>query len=404
MTSMMEGEMNTNLNKAIIIFAILLCACGASPPSAEDIQTAIAETQMAEGQLAEATDEPILEIQPTELMQLDSVQDVVGMPSDIAEPTNEGILTSNQNDCDVSNWEIIPIDIIEENIGDGWKYVLIYVAAFNNNANWSSLTSFTPPHRGVPTLITEDGFEYQTIDYVIIPDDPQGCYSEGAYTISCDGNTINNFNILPPYYKFLGQHFVFKIAESQNQYKFSLDGNAACFLPGENRKDGDFSILIDVNENTIEYPVDEEFFEFNELLGGKLEIPEVGTIEFTRIERSPTKQGNEDALFIYFDFINLSKGYNSEGEVDGYIIGDDGIIRDPGCLNNWNFEFCKTLEDRKADGWFRAGPGQTTDGIIGIKVPRETSNLKFVVTYQMSYSKYLLEVFDINKDDIVIRE
>lgn len=86
-----------------IFCAILLSACGARTPSVEDIQTAIAETLMAEVQMTEETDEPLVDTQPTEVQQKDSEQDVGGMPSVNVGSTTESIVTGNQDECDVGN-------------------------------------------------------------------------------------------------------------------------------------------------------------------------------------------------------------------------------------------------------------------------------------------------------------
>ena len=307
--------------------------------------------------------------------------------------------------CDINNWRIDPIEVIEIPVEDGWKYVLIYLTLSNYSPYWGNITYYDLDNI---TIRSEDGFGYIVESgYIELPNNPRTCFSEGNFTQNCGVNNLYK-SIVPPKF-FIGgdngmrykferkQSFIFKVAESQDNFTLNISSTIIrCIMPNGEVKYEETILRAQFEKNLPEYsnmyPLIEDWG-FQELLGSTIEVQGVGKLRFTKLERRINYGGDEEALYMHYEFANSNVGYESSGDISGYIIGDDGIARTPGCIKG----SCKLSEDTYTTNHFSAGPGQTSNGIIGIMVPRNINNLKYVL-YMEDHN--IFEVFNIDKDSI----
>lgn len=290
--------------------------------------------------------------------------------------TLESISPGNEAPCNPENWRIIPTDVDEYSIGDGWKFVVVNLAIHNTSQLWGSIRI------GNVSLSTEGGFVYTPHTYSH-PDLPDGLERNFFYLSE---NLPPNFAVRGDNrgYRQAERHlnFVFRVAESQEQFTLGVPSvTVSCLLPnGEVSTESGEALIIDINRqsSTLNYPTDDES-NLRALIGSPVQLPGIGVFNFSKVERDQTYYRSLDAVFLYYTFTNASEGYDVSGFLDGYIVGDDGIVRYTGCpMGN-----CTAPDGETSAGpGFGAGPAQSRDGVLGIRVPIGVENLKYILIYQ----------------------
>ena len=290
--------------------------------------------------------------------------------------------SASESPCQIANWEIIPLGVYEVPQGDGWKLVLVHLAARNNTPYWGGLFNTY----GSSTITTEDGFEYRAYNWGTIktPDTLPTPYSGIEISPS-------NFRtpFLPPRFVSSGDGyaspyiFAYQVAESQENFTLNLNAvSGRCILPsGEVVRERLVDpVAVDLSKiESISFPTDGNQSQFGDL--GQVDILDVATFNFSAprwVDDSP----NFSDLWIDFSVHN-SQGYQLEGSFGGqvYLIGNDGVIRYPG-----------------DPGTFNTGPGQVEDSTIGFFIGDNVQSLKFVWVKFTSngQSGFISQVFDID--------
>jgi hypothetical protein len=309
-------------------------------------------------------------------------------------------ISAEENPCYADMWRVIPTDVIQYPIGNGWKFVIIEMAIENSSPLWGKLNISDM------TLTTEDQFVYKPFSsgYLQLPDTPQTRYSGSHFLSNLGSNNLFIYSLIPPGFVARGDNrgysmgtrilnYVFEVAESQQNFTLhSKNTSISCILNnGEKifQSTNEFNLNVTQNITSVSYPLNRKDLTLKEIDDGTIELPGLGTLQFVKIERAQDYWNHEEVVFLHYIFTNGSQGYNTNGEVSGHIIGDDGIVRYPGCPSGT----CYVTEGVSAGGYFSAGPGQSTEGVLGILVPSEVKNLKFVLE-----SGNALTVFNLPND------
>lgn len=305
--------------------------------------------------------------------------------------------SSPEGVCQGNRWRIVPLAVHQYPAEDGWKILLLPLAVENHSEVWGRISS--PPNLWDAVVVSEGGYSYGIYDgnYVRLPEDasfpfwPTG--EDGLFRLH---SKIRIFELLPPGFSARGDnfvdgggpnywgepnswsHLVFQVAESQNHFKLIIpDLSLNCVTAdGQNGWEQLGPIVLDLDTDlpVVTYPIADAKtvvqdisapFEF----GG-------ASLQISKVYRENTWFGDEtgDLVVIEFQVANLSGGYEASGIIRSYLIGDDGLIRFPGC----GISGCGQGLPGSTLG-FQVGPSQTGVASIGFVAPRSVGNLKFVI-------------------------
>lgn len=384
----------------IVLASLVLAGCGGG------IEGAPIEPPTAERQ------QPVIEV-PT----------VVAESQPVSVEEEVVIQDAEEHPCQGDRWEIIPIAIYQYPMGDGWKVLLIPLAVKNLSELWGEFSGSHSPTDSY--LATEEGYIYRLYDgnFPKLKGNVQNPY-EGDCGPSCWGVrnrvSIATATILPPRFAAKGDnsvagypglwgtpdrwlHLAFRVAETQTQFKLTIQkANIRCIMPDgrwESELAGPFEFDLSSGVGSVAFPFEKETdwvygdlsspFEIN---GASLQITEV-----YRDDYHTSRDGGlvDDMVVIGFEVTNLSGGYEASGSIYSYLIGDDGLIRTPGCGRSWLCQSGEVFKDPVHTGSFYLGPGQTGEASIGFLVPPSVKNLKFVIADEKNG---LWKVFDLPAD------
>lgn len=293
-------------------------------------------------------------------------------PADPAESSSsdaEPDSSSPGADCEGRNWNVVPTDVFEFPIEEGWKRVVVDLAIENASSYWGRIT--IDPTQGSALLTTEGGFSYQAeAGNLRIPAELSTEYSG----LNLRANQPINAPYLPPGFRASGYSernldpflLSFRVAETQTTYTLTLESvSVDCLLAGpESVTQTIPPVSLDLAKDvrTLSYPSDRPQSEFSGFLA-PLYVADVGEFRFTDIRRK--QDGGAYDLELHFLISNESQGYEISGHVgrDAYIIGDDGVVQRP----------------QVAEGRFSAGPAQIVDSTMGFTAGSDTRNMKLVI-------------------------
>lgn len=384
-----------------MLFFVLACSTGETTPQGEERQ------QSGVTPVPEA---------PTQAPPVQARATATGSVQEEETRTEEGV-------CQGNRWRIIPLAVYEYPQGDGWKFLVVPLAVENGSEVWGNIVG--PVSYSNYRLTSEDGYMYEPFSggFLKLPPGPTSPYTEYAEAAKQNGFFVHSQilipGVLPPGFRARGWNFiggghlsywgepdgwsqlVFQVAESQSRYKVAIqNAGVRCILP-----DGSMGseilepLVLDLSSDTttLAFPgsaairVMEDLSSPFELAGASLQITEL-----YRDDYYSSYDGGltDDMVVIKFRVENRSGGYEASGTINSYLIGDDGLIRIPGCSNPW---FCQpgiSLDNPSHTGRFQVGPGQVGEASIGFIAHPSTGNLKFVVADQTGV--YL--VFDLPDD------
>jgi hypothetical protein len=302
----------------------------------------------------------------------------------------------SQLTCEPEKWRIIPLAKYEHPLGDGWKLLIVDLALSNQSSYWGEY--FINWSKAI--VSTNDGYNYSSvIGPMSIPSASGSPYS-GEYINGGQiggppmvvGGGVSTLGSLPPGFsvynitrldrftlKPANNHpfsLMFNVADNQSNFVIHVDSsNISCVFPdGTTKSEQGPAISLDLQNDigTVTFPTTVEQNQFPEI-PSLLDVPGKGTLQYLNSNRTSWDE--------YSDLVNLSfqysstSGYDTEGKITGYIIGDDGVVTQPGCGNQACSENDKTWY---GPGYFAAGPGQTYLTDLGFLVAKQASNLKFI--------------------------
>jgi hypothetical protein len=375
-----------------LVLSLLLAGCFSQEPSENAIQTAIALTISPQSIVQPTQDMPAV-IETTPKIGVDELQSPP-LPTAL-EPAQ--VMESTESPCEVEKWEIIPTGLYDYPQGDGWNILIIPIATHNGSSYWGSL-SLSPDSLEQVTLTTEGGFEYQ-----IHRNEDKFFYLYGGPAdspYSFDGVKIPNrisSNVIPPGFTTCGdfhpgasnsglvsmpeklQQLIFRVPETQKHFLISIPSlTISCYTEGghlvaSNKPPVAWDLdkdVRDVNYPTVRPSSDFQGFEGSTLIKGD------GLFVFAGASRTDWWRfaGRNEELHLFFSMQNTNQGYDTEEGFNAYLIGDDGISRNPGCGNVG----CTKI-DGAGDSWSTlAGPGQVVEVAVAYLVKPYVRNLKLV--------------------------
>lgn len=278
--------------------------------------------------------------------------------------------------CQPEKWKVVPIGKYEFPMQDGWKLIIIEVAIQNQSQYWGSFMVW--PGDNV-SVTTEAGFAYPLAQQLYnISTDPPSPYGGRTLNSSIDIRVGVMTSMIAPGFNVRGRAvsgqyrdvypyiLAFQVADSQNQFILHINyAGVNCILPDGSTDSGSLDPIvlnIDKDMGSVVFPTERPKNDFGSM-NEPFTLPDIGTLNFLEIQRY------NDGLLFKFNVVNASAGYPMSGELNGYVIGDDGIIRSWDCVNTsscWN------------PGGFEAGPGLTAEGQLEFWVPKNVNNLKFL--------------------------
>lgn len=359
---------------AIVVFILACTAGGTTPQGEERVESGVSQVPEA------PTQAPLAQEHATA---------TVGVQGEETQ-TEEGV-------CQGDRWRIIPLAVYEYPQGDGWKTLLIPLAVENGSELWGIINDPLP---GTIYLTTEDGYTYAASggNYVEPLSNPTSPYKEVT-----GRSQIYIIDFLPPGFRAKGRNsaqgnpdyfggpgswsqLVFQVAETQKRYRVAFQRlTFICTLPGGSwgtETTGPIELDLESDVRSVVFPVEETADRLSRDPSVPFEIGDA-ELQITKVYRENTRFGDEtgDMVVIEFQVANLSGGYEASGLIRSYLIGDDGLIRNPGCESGG---ICRpdwaSLDFPAHNGFFQVGPGQTGEASIGFLSPRSVGDLKFVIS------------------------
>lgn len=390
----------------VMLLSTLACLAGGTSPQGEEEEGQPGVSPRPEAP-TEASEVPKLEV-----MAEESSQEVVTLADESAE---------EDSICQGNRWRIVPLAVYEYPQGDGWKLLIIPLAVENGSEMWGSFSG--PASYSGYSLATEAGYTYGPYrdNFLRLPPEPTSPYTEYAEAAKQDGFFIHSkirlLGVLPPDFRARGDNFdigptywgvpdswsqlLFQVAENQEQFKLTIQyASVRCVLPDgslESEILGPFELDLNSDTAAIAFPIEKLADHISQVMSEPFEIGGA-SLQITKVYRDDTWFGDEsgDMVVIEFQVDNLSGGYESSGSIRSYLIGDDGLIRTPGCGSPWH---CRAkdvpLNGPAHTGYFGVGPGQTGEASIGFLAHPSVGNLKFVVVHEQE-GVYL--IFDLPDD------
>ena len=326
-----------------ILMALLLVGCVNIEPSENAIQTAIAKTQAALQPPKYQPDIPTAHVTPS----INNTEITPGLPEKQIGAT-----------CDQAQLKIVPVNMFEHPKGNGWKILIVELMIVNESPYWGYL-SFFPSSAFVTT---EDGYTYPAWDggIISIPNDSNSPYSGwreqgiGVGTFA-GGIWLKNLAYIPPNFSITGVtsgddadinpfSLAFEVAENQHQFVITIEnvGISCYYSRGQESQSHTVQYLIDMKNGTSRVPPLQLTSKDIPDLPAQFEVHGKGIFSLLRVTRSPRDRDyGVDDVTLRFGFKNTT-GYNQDGELDVFVIGDNGRISLGG------------------SGRYVAGPGQET--------------------------------------------
>lgn len=404
------GNTMLGLRKAVVLAALLLVAptlaCTLGSGSTNEDDPGVSPRPEAPTNVSKV---PNLEV-----MAEESSQDVVGIGEEPAEAQEEGV-------CQGGRWRIVPLAVYEYPLGDGWKLLIIPLAVENGSELWGNFRG--PLSYSGYNLTTEEEYTYgpYRVNYLRLPPEVPSPYTEYAEVAKQDGFFIHSkirvLGVLPPGFRSRGDSFdigptywgvpdswsqvLFQVAENQEQFKLTIQGaSVSCILPDGTRESeilGPFELDLNSDTAAVVFPSEKLADNISQDISSPFEIGGA-SLQITNVYRDDPRFGDEPGgmVVIKFRVENLSGGYEASGEIRSYLIGDDGLIRTPGCEHPWScIPDGAPVGSLGHYGRFQVGPGQTSEASIGFLAHPSVKNLKFVVTHAQ---EGVYQVFDLPDD------
>jgi hypothetical protein len=316
---------------------------------------------------------------------------------DIVITQEHPLYLEGEQSCGPDNWQLIPLAKFEHPKGDGWKLLIVELALTNQSNYWGEYKASS----NKATVLTEDGYIYSAIvGPMSIPKGIDSPYS-GKYISGPQigggppmivGGGIATRGPLPPKFSVYNItrldrltlkpintrpfSLFFNVAENQDNFTIFMDQIfLICFLPNGSEmieKDVRVSLTLgrDFEPTTFQSNVAHDKFQN---IPSQMDIPGKGTLIYLGANRI-TFDEYTDLVILSFQYTSTS-GYNTEGSIVGYMIGDDGVVVYPGCGNRACSENDSVWY---GPGSFRAGPGQTSYTDLGFLISKQAENLKFI--------------------------
>jgi hypothetical protein len=277
--------------------------------------------------------------------------------------------TVPRSPCGGENVRIIPTQVYQQPIGDGWKVLIVELAVSNQSQSWAS--TYWRDMRSI-TITSEDGYSYNPDVGLEISQDSTTPYA---------GEILGMFNaspLIPPGFVITNgdlrhhpYYVAFKVAESQNSFRLQLANTSiSCLLP-----DGSFQTVL---PDPVELDLDRDVVPLNlardERAGdlppmfSSFELSGKGTVDFLSANRVAFDD-NIDIITLRFRFTSKT-GYDTQDNLRAYLIVDDTVWLLSGCNFGSGF-LCP-------QGFFSVGPGQSTDVELGFGVWKDSTNLKLI--------------------------
>lgn len=289
----------------------------------------------------------------------------------------EIVKPSIQSLCQVENWSIIPLKLYVFPYSQGFKHLVIPFAIKND----SSYPGYLLTNEVSNWYVTsEGGFSYPVETWPIWT--PEGNeYTTTSTMINSQFYAPSQDLMLPPGFVRYGtsggtydeqSNIIFKVAETQRSFTIVIPNlKIGCLHP-----DGQFyfedsgvkSFLVEEGKEIakINFPTNRLDNDF-ESITNIIEFPDIGKFEYIGIERNTIAPCTTPCLIkMHFKFTNYSQGYEVQAPINGYIIGNDGLLSQ----RAWLTDGCG-LD-------YYAGPGQTIDLTICFFNGGEVRNLKFI--------------------------
>lgn len=344
-----------------ILMVLLFAGCVSPEPSENAIQTAITKTQAAQQPPKYQPDIPTAQVTP-------SINNIEITPA-LAEKQIGAT-------CDQAQLKIVPVNMFEHPKGNGWKILIVELMIVNESPYWGYL-SFFPSSAFVTT---EGGYTYPAWDggIISIPNDFNSPYSGwreqgiGVGTFA-GGIWLKNLAYIPPNFSITGVtsgddadinpfSLAFEVAENQHQFVITIEnvGISCYFSSGQESQSHTVQYLIDLRNGTSRVPTLQPTSMDIPNIPAQFDMPDQGIFSLLRITRSPRERDEGvDDVTLRFKFKN-NTGYNQDGELDVFVIGDNGRI------------------SLRGSGRYMAGPGQESWVHLNYPVLRDVNTLFMV--------------------------
>ena len=299
--------------------------------------------------------------------------------------------------CEPEKWIITPTAMYEHPLGDGWKLLIVELNLSNQSPYWGEYSAYYYK----ATVSTEDGYTYSSeVGTITIPDAPGSPYSDelifgasfGGPPMIVGGG-VATLGPLPPGFSLYNivrlddlslipenTHpfsLMFRVAENQTNYIIHTDTPSVnCIFPdGSKKSEKGQPITLDIQKGfgTTIFPTTVDHSQFPEI-PSQLDVPGKGILQYLGSNRTSFDEYS-DLITLSFKYTSTS-GYNTKGEINGYVIGNDGVAITPGCGGS---DGCTEHDSLwLGHGYFGAGPGQTHLTDLGFLVSKTASNFKFI--------------------------
>jgi hypothetical protein len=342
-----------------MLVILLLVGCISQEPSDSAIQTAIAQTQTAQQSSEYQPNLPPVQITP-------SIPDTT--------PRHE----DSQLDvsCNQSQFKIIPVNIFQHPIGNGWKILIVELMLVNESPYWTNV--YLKPSNA--SVTTEDGYTYPAWDggELSIPNDsisPYSGWSEQGIGVGTVGGGIwlKNLAYIPPSFAITGItsgdnadinpfSLAFEVAENQHQFVITIDqvGISCYFSGGQEQQSLTAHFSIDLRNGSGMISTLLATSQDIPNVPAQFDMPDQGIFSLLRVTRSPRERDEGvDDVTLRFKFKNTT-GYNQDGELDVFVIGDNGRI------------------SLRGSGRYMAGPGQETQVDLRYPILKDVGTLIMV--------------------------
>jgi len=278
--------------------------------------------------------------------------------------------------CQLQNWNIQAISMMQKDLGDGTKDVTIGFGIENNDQLWGKLYGPGIDQIGA-RLTTTDNKTYDQTGKNIVETMPNG------YILIIPTAYIGTPKI-PPKFSMAGLtdmgvpfgfDFIFNIPSGEQPGSVFLQnmtidctGTLIEWGNGNNVYEGGTinvpNLTFDLTRNLPKLHDEPSNSNYPDLVGSKVDLSGIGTIKFTNVKR------DAGTVTVSFSFTNTDQSTRNP-EFAGYIIGDSLFLT---CLPGDDLA-CKEPGDPQQD----VGPGQTRDGLFWVfTIPETEKNLMLV--------------------------
>jgi hypothetical protein len=280
--------------------------------------------------------------------------------------------------CQAENWMVVSRGAIELPYDSpGWKLVLATVAVENRTDHYGWVTIDVSK----VALQTEDGYQYS-------PESVTGVTLEGLPgRVDFRAKSFQT-KIVPPGFTLAGDlsvmegpfplcYLPFKVAESQHNYQLTIAGITISCGPGLEAIAIEAHSPVTLNANERETIAIPSIYPLPSI-EDPIEAEGVGSLSLESIDRIPVDNGWEE-VYLGFALANASGGYEANGILDGYLVGEDGVIYPSG----WGLGI---QPPKSYNPYYKVGPAQTGEVSLAFLIPSSIKNLALVMTYSSGYA------------------